>query len=75
MYGYKSAIVVGVTAEGSMFEWMWAEWLWFPENLAVGWKDLENKPGTGIYYPQLSELHWSLLLGVIMLPIRYLLSR
>ena len=58
-----------------MFEWVWDEELWFPENSTgptYGWKDLENQPGSDVYHPQVRDLHWSLILGIALLGIRYL---
>ncbi|XP_053373913.1 ceramide synthase 2-like [Mercenaria mercenaria] len=61
-----------------MLEWIWDEDLWFPENSTgprYGWKDLENKPGSDIYHPQVHDLHWSFILGVALVGIRFLIKK
>lgn len=58
-----------------MLEWVWDEDLWFPVNSTgprYGWKDLQNHPGSGIYHPQVCDLHWSFILGIALLGIRYI---
>ena len=51
----------------------WSEWFWFPPN--VTWKDLENKPGTGIYYPQTSDLLVSIAVAALLYLIRQLYEK
>lgn len=61
-----------------MFEWVWDEDLWFPENSTgprYGWKDLENTPGSSIYYPQVRDLHWSFIMGVALFLVRYIIQK
>ncbi|XP_060598839.1 ceramide synthase 2-like isoform X2 [Ruditapes philippinarum] len=52
----------------------WDEAFWFPANRSWGWKDLVNKPGANIYLPDLKDIHWALLLGVVLIGVRYLVE-
>ncbi|KAH3783049.1 hypothetical protein DPMN_160976 [Dreissena polymorpha] len=38
------------------------------------WRDLDNKPGSGLYYPKIQDLHLGVGLGVLMVILRYLLE-
>ncbi|KAL4222530.1 Ceramide synthase 5 [Mactra antiquata] len=56
------------------YSWFWRDELWFPIKKGVlmcGWKDLENTPGSNAYYPQTSDLHWSLIIGILLIVFRY----
>lgn len=52
----------------------WNEWFWFPANRSHGWKSLENKPGSNQYLPDVKDLHWSLVLGLALIGVRYVLE-
>lgn len=61
----------------SVYAWIWDERLWFPKNISgkkYGWHDLENRPGSNLYIPQLWDIQWSLALGVGFVIIRYILE-
>ncbi|XP_045167942.2 ceramide synthase 2-like [Mercenaria mercenaria] len=60
-------------ASGWPFEF-WDEVFWFPGNRSYGWKDLENKPGANMYLPDLKDIHWALLLGIVLIGIRYFIE-
>lgn len=64
--------------EMDLYNWIWRDDHWFPEN-STGrpylWKDLENQPGSSIYYPQVKDLHFSIVIAILMIGIRYLLDR
>lgn len=60
---------------GMSLDWVWDERFWFPSNRSMGWKDLVNKPGSSTYLPQISHLHWALLMGITLLGVRYLLEK
>jgi len=67
-----------VTSEGSFFETFWREDLWFPVGVngeTWGWKDIQSKPGSNEHYPKASDLHFGIILGVLMVVFRYLLER
>lgn len=53
----------------------WSESFWFPANRSYGWKDLENKPGASVYYPDIKHLHWAFLLGVVLIGVRSVMER
>ena len=56
-------------------DWFWSEWFWFPRNRPWGWKDLDNKPDSSEYRPQLNDLHWAIPLGLGLILVRYLLDK
>lgn len=60
--------------ESSWTNSFWDEYYWFPGNRSYGWKDLVNKPGSKTYFPDLKDLHWALLLGIILIGVRYLIE-
>lgn len=67
-----------MTPEPSLFDTIWREELWFPVGAngeRYGWKDLQSKPGSNEHYPQASDLHFGVLLGVLMVIFRYFLER
>lgn len=60
------------------YDTVWSEALWFPKSvlgIKYGWKDLENDPSSNIYLPQPSDLHWSLIIGLGLVILRYFLER
>lgn len=64
-------------AFGSVYSWISGESLWLPRNVSghrFGWKDLQNKPGSNIYLPQLLDIQWSFILGVVLVVLRYVLE-
>ncbi|XP_052791406.1 ceramide synthase 5-like isoform X2 [Mya arenaria] len=52
---------------------IWSEWFWFPDNAT--WKSLENKPGSGVYYPQTSDLLYSFGIAISLYIIRLLYEK
>lgn len=61
-----------------LYNLIWDEQLWFPDNrsgVRYGWKDLVNKAGSPVYYPQLPDLNWALVIAVLMITVRYALDR
>lgn len=59
-------------------QFIWDERWWFPSNYSgvhYGWLDLQNTPGSGIYIPETSHLHWAFLVGVCQVILRLLLIR
>ena len=60
--------------ESGNLSWVWDERFWFPPDRPWGWKDLENAPESNVYLPQVKDLHWSILLGVALIGVRYLLE-
>lgn len=61
-------------AAASLYDTIWDETFWFPSNRSHGWKDLVNKPGSNIYLPEIKDLNWALVLGVVLIGIRYLIE-
>ena len=59
---------------GSLYDAFWDERFWFPSNRSHGWHSLVNTPGSATYYPQLRDLNWALILGFVLIGVRYLLD-
>ena len=62
----------------SIYDFIWDEKWWFPNKVFgkhYGWKDLENKPGSGVYYPETVDLHFGILLGAVFVIFRLLIER
>lgn len=51
----------------------WNEWFWLPAN--VTWGHLENKPGSGIYYSQFSDLLFVFPCALLLYVIRQLYEK
>ena len=60
--------------ESGNLSWVWDETFWFPPDRPWGWKDLKNVAGSNVYLPQVEDLHWSILLGIVLIGVRYLLE-
>ncbi|WAQ95000.1 CERS2-like protein [Mya arenaria] len=67
----------------SIYDMLWDESIWFPVRFhhedgsvdtALGWSHLVNKPGTNTYYPKVHDLHFGILVGVVLVIIRYVLE-
>ena len=54
--------------------WVWDESFWFPPDRPWGWKDLVNVEGSDVYLPQPKDLNWSILYGILLIGVRYLLE-
>lgn len=66
-----------MAGNSSISDGIWATKYWFPRKMvgvAYGWEDIQNKPGSSIYYPEMGDLHWSILLGVVLVVLRYFLE-
>lgn len=77
-FHFLSEINVIMENETSFYEYIWREDLWFPVGVngeTYGWKDLESKPDSNEHYPQASDLHFGILLGVLMVVFRHFLER
>ena len=75
IYWYLSYIIIFQASMAQyLYDTFWDERFWFPSNRTHSWKSLENVPGSNVYYPDMKDLHWSLLLGVALIGIRYLLE-
>jgi len=58
-------------------EQIWDAKYWFPKyvnGVEFGWKDIQNMPGSSIYYPEMNDLHWGIVLGVLLVMFRYFLE-
>ncbi|XP_052803598.1 ceramide synthase 4-like [Mya arenaria] len=67
----------------SIYDKLWDDSIWFPVRFhhedgsvdtALGWSQLVNKPGTNTYYPKVHDLHFGILVGVVLVIIRYVLE-
>lgn len=62
----------------SLYNIIWDERWWFPRNISgqkYGWKDLKNNPDSGIYVPQIWDIQWAVVLGLVLVLVRYILER
>lgn len=62
----------------SLYDYIWEESIWFPVGVngeVYGWKDLQSEPGSSEHYPKASDLHFGIVLGVLMVLFRYFLER
>lgn len=57
-----------------LYNAFWDESFWFPPNRTHCWNDLVNEPGSDIYMPDIKHLHWSIVLGVLLIGVRYLIE-
>ncbi|KAL3831740.1 hypothetical protein ACJMK2_023454 [Sinanodonta woodiana] len=57
----------------ALVSWFWSEKFWFPHGLS--WEDLKNHDQSDIRLPQLNDMHWSIVVGVVFLVIRYLYEK
>ncbi|XP_052803721.1 ceramide synthase 5-like [Mya arenaria] len=67
----------------SIYDMLWDDSIWFPVRFhhedgsvdtALGWSQLVNKPGTNTYYPKVHDLHFGILVGVVLVIIRYVVE-
>ncbi|WAR06518.1 CERS2-like protein [Mya arenaria] len=60
------------------YDLFWDERWWFGSKIngtKYGWKDLENTPGSDVYFPKSVDLHGAILLGVFIVVLRYFLDK
>lgn len=64
-----------------LYHYVWSERLWFPQDLKVensnrsyGWHDLENSADSLEYYPQIRDLNIGILLGIVLVGVRFILE-
>lgn len=61
----------------SFNDFIWDERWWFPNKVfgnTYGWKDLENQPGSEVYYPETTDLHFGILLGAALVILRFIIE-
>ncbi|XP_052812131.1 ceramide synthase 2-like [Mya arenaria] len=61
-----------------LYDILWDDKIWFPENSTgtmYGWKDLQNQPGSDVYFPELRDLNLSILLGAVLILVRFIFER
>jgi len=72
-----------MTSNASTHSWVWDERWWFPVRLhredgsvdeGVGWAHLDNAPGSSTYYPKVYDLHLGILVGMVLVIVRYILE-
>lgn len=66
-----------MAGNSSLSDQIWATKYWFPRSMAgvkYTWDDIKNQPGSSTYYPEMNDLHWGIVLGVLLVLFRYLLE-